>query len=195
MSGDTVRLYDALTRINRTKDALRSLGKVLNFDLIGGREIENFEVSVNSNIYAELAKLSPKLANSYRQVVEDLARVDRYSWAGTAHEIREILAQCLRLMAPDEVVESQANFKPQTDNGKPTQKQRVQYILKNRGENSSVTNMVEEIEPFEDAISNLVRKFYSRASTAAHTHRDRIESARLLIYFEAFANDLFDIET
>lgn len=194
MSKQTIKFYDALIRVERTRDDLKTLGEQYNFDLIGGREIDNFEVAINRKIYEELKKLSPKLSDAYQQIVEDLARVDRHSWAGTAHEIRELLAHCLREMAPDEDVMSEPNYKPQTDNGKPSQKQRAKYIMKKRDENSTVTDMVGDIEQFEDAISSLIRRFYTRASNAAHTHADRSEVAKLLLYFEAFAHDLFDIK-
>ncbi len=140
-----------------------------------------------------LEKINPILANSYAQVKHDIQDTKRISWAGDAHEIREILATLLRTLAPDQEVEAQHWFKSESKDGKPTQKQRVHYILQSRGVSSTKREVVEKIDIIDEMISSLVRSTYSRASDAAHTYETRKEVVRLLGYFEAFAHDLLDL--
>ena len=54
------------------------------------------------------------------------------SYRGTANEIRETLRETLSYLAPDSEVEKQKNFKLEKGHNKPTQKQKVHFILKQR---------------------------------------------------------------
>ena len=145
------------------------------------------------DIFDALSKVTPALGNSYAQVKRDIQDINRISWAGDAHEIREILTNLLRTLAPDKEVESQFWFKSETKDGKPTQRQRVRYILQSRGVNSTKREVVEKVDILDEMIGELVRSTYSRASDAAHTYETRKEVVRLLGYFEAFAHDLLDL--
>lgn len=51
-----------------------------------------------------LEQISGELSYSYIQIYKDLQDSERVSWSGTAHEIREVLTNLLRLLAPDEKV-------------------------------------------------------------------------------------------
>jgi hypothetical protein len=141
-----------------------------------------------------LTKLSEPLAKSYAQIVLDLQDENRVSWTGTAHEIRETLTTMLRLLAPDAEVVQQPWYKQEQNTSGPTQRQRVRFILEQRGAGSKQKEVVQQVESMEDWIGNLVRASYSRASDAAHGSKDRREVQRLFNYFIAFAHDLLDIE-
>jgi len=145
-------------------------------------------------IFRALNNISTTLGNSYSQVITDIQDAQRVSWAGTAHEVREIIATLLRTIAPDDKVKKESWYKQETNTSGPTQKQRVHYILKTRNAHSKELEVVEQITKLEDMIEDLVRATYSRASDAAHTHKSRTEVVRLLRYFEAFALDLLNIE-
>ncbi len=144
-------------------------------------------------IFLALKELSVNLANSYTQVKIDIEADNRISWAGTAHEIREILATLLRTLAPDEDVISQSWFKQESEISGPTQKQRVQYILQQNKAGKNQKDVVEQVTGLDDMISSLVRSTYSRASDAAHRFKERQEVLRILRYFEAFAYDLLNL--
>lgn len=143
-------------------------------------------------IYLALNEKSESLANSYAQVKIDIESDNRLSWAGTAHEIREILATLLRILAPDEIVKIQNWYKPESNTSSPTQKQRVLYILKSRDSGSNEKEVIGQISGIEDMIGNLVRSTYSRASDAAHRFKERQEVMKILRYFDAFAYDLLN---
>ncbi len=144
-------------------------------------------------IYDALMSVSDSLARSYAQIKVDIKDNSRISWAGTAHEIREVLATLLRLLAPDDILRSESWFKQEPETSGPTQKQRVHYILLKNGAGSKERQVVEQVVNLETLIEDLVRLTYARASDAAHRFKPRSEVAKLLRYFEAFAYDLLDL--
>lgn len=149
---------------------------------------------VREDIYRALANLSEPLAKSYAQVKTDLQDSSRLSWSGTAHEIREVLATMLRLMAPDALVTARSWYRQEPNTCGPTQKQRVRYILEQHGAGSKEREVVEQVTSLEDRIGSLVRATYSRASDAAHRSKNRKEVSRIVNYFEAFAHDLLNLD-
>lgn len=147
----------------------------------------------SSSVESALERVDPALAASYRQVRADLADVSRTSWAGTAHELREILGTLLRKLAPDEAVVNQTWFNQEPNTTGPTQKQRVRYILQQRNAGSKEREVAQHVAALETMVGEVVRAMYSRASDAAHRFKGRTEATRLLNYFDAFAHDLLDI--
>ncbi len=146
------------------------------------------------DIYEALAKISETLADSYLQVKRDIQDEARLTWAGTAHEIRQIIASLLEILAPDAEVISQRFYKQDPHTSGPTQKQRTHYILQIYNAGSKERAVVEQIANLDVWIEDLVRATYSRASDAAHRYKERREVLRILGYFEAFSQDLLNIE-
>lgn len=147
-----------------------------------------------NEIYHALFTISPDLAYSYEQVKSDLLDSSRVSWAGTAHEVREIIANLLRLLAPDNDVKLQPWFKQDLTAKGITQTQRARYILQMRNQGSNTLEVVERnVNLLDERISELVRSTYNRASTAAHTYKDQDEVKRILGYFEALVHDLIKV--
>lgn len=87
-------------------DARISLRDILASFTIEDNQLPSAELqSYNLNIFQALDLISTSLGNSYSQIQIDLEDESRVSWAGTAHEIREILATMLRQLAPDSAIE------------------------------------------------------------------------------------------
>lgn len=149
---------------------------------------------LSTQIHQALSGVSLSLAGSYAQVKSDLQDTDRTSWAGTAHEIREILRGILELLAPDTELTTQPGFQLEKGATSPTQKQKVVHILRKHNAGSKEEEVAKQAIFIEDRVGNLVRAMYSRASNAAHTSRDRKEVIRILNYFEAVAHDLLNID-
>lgn len=149
---------------------------------------------IDVKIREGLISISESLGRSYVQVYHDIQDNSRTSWAGTAHEVREIISNLLRQLAPDAEVMQQDWYKPVQNTSGPTQKQRAKYILRLRNAGSNEQEVVEQVAKLDDMIASMVRSTYSRASDAAHGHKDRHEVLRILRYFEAFAYDLLDIQ-
>ena len=108
-------LRESQKRIEDSKVALSNLGKQLKFDLLGttiSQITTNKKITFEGNdIHEALKSLSPILANSYAQIKSDMIDAERISWAGTAHEIRQIVVTMLQILAPDDEVKAQKNFK------------------------------------------------------------------------------------
>ena len=143
-------------------------------------------------IYDSLNKISPALARGYAQAKADLQDDERSSWAGTAHEIREVLATLLRTLAPDNEVTKQSWY--QKEENTPTQKQRTRYILQQHNAGSKELEVAGQVSHLEEMIGDLVRATYSRASDAAHRAKEKREVARIVNYFDAFAYDLLNLD-
>lgn len=168
------------------------LAKRINNDINPYQPQTKNSFSYKNNIYLGLEKVSEALAQSYLQIKNDIDDSDRISWAGTAHEIRQIISSLLIILAPDEEVIAQSWYKKPED-GTSTQKQKVRYILEQKGAGSKETDVVEQISSLDEVIQELVRKTYSRASDAAHRFKNRNEVIKILRYFDAFILDLLDI--
>ena len=164
----------------------RPLRKMNSADNVGNKQ---------SQLQKALADISPALGNSYLQVLDDIEKSSsRISWAGTAHEIRELLVQMLRTLAPDSLVTVSPGYKQEPQTSGPTQAQRVTFILQNKRSSTDGKAMLKKLTKLDETIADLVREFYGRASDAAHRHKDISEVRKLLRYFEAFAHDILDLD-
>jgi hypothetical protein len=148
---------------------------------------------IDRRLLDALQEIAEPLANSYLQIVADFEDDGRISWAGTAHEIRELLRKLLEQLAPVDKVEAEPWFKQEANTSGPTQRQRVKYILASQNGDSKQQKVAQDIELIEDKIGMLVRDVYGRASDAAHRSKSKAEAFKILRYFHAFAYDLLDI--
>jgi repressor of nif and glnA expression len=126
-------------------------------------------------------------------VLSDLSDPSRLSWAGVAHEIREILAQVLRILAPDSEILKAKWYEQELGTTGPTHRQRARFILEKRNAGSREREVTEKVGMVEDQVANLVRSTYMRASDAAHRDKERAGAYRISLYFEAFAFDILDL--
>jgi hypothetical protein len=83
-------------------------------------------------ILQTLQSLVPSAATSYQQGMMDLTGPERFSYRGTAAELREALRETLDHLAPDADVEQQLWYKPEKDQTKPTMKQKARYVSEHR---------------------------------------------------------------
>src|ERR1700690_780439 len=103
----------------------------------------------DKKIIDTLSKILPLAADSYRQVLADLAQT-RFSYRGTAAELREILREALDYLAPDKVVMSSSGFKLEKDKTVPTMKQKVRFILKSRNKSATAIEVPESATTIVD---------------------------------------------
>ena len=140
-----------------------------------------------------LGQVSQRLADSYLQIKHDIAAPSRTSFAGTAHEVRELVATLLREKAPDALVSAKPWYQPEPKTSGPTHRQRVRYILEGYGAGSKEIEVAQEISAIDQLVADAVRAMYSRASDAAHRHKGKREVIRLVRYFDAFVEDLLNL--
>jgi hypothetical protein len=156
-------------------------------------EANTDSVRLHSGIYGALQQLNPDLGTGYQQVISDLNDDARQSWKGTANELREVFRGTIGLLAPTKDVEAQVNYRPEQGRDGPTQKQRIEYILKRNGAGSKATDIARD-ETFDERLGQFARKFYERASNDTHASTARKELLKLFAYFEAVMRDVLDVE-
>ena len=153
-------------------------------------EFTNFEKSVLSTL--EQFPCGAHL--SYKQVLFDLNDEKRVSYKGTANEIRETLRETLNHLAPDEEVKSQSGFKLEKDRKKPTQKQKVSFILKQRNKSKKYIKVpIEATEIIDNSKGNLIRAIYDRSSVSAHSGTAKGEVIQLKQYLDCVLSELLEL--
>lgn len=155
----------------------------------GGRRLVLSETE--RGILTTLERMLPRTAESYEQVLQDFATGKRVSWRGTGSELREVLREVMDHLASDADVMAVPNFKLEGDLKRPTQKQKVRYILKARRRAVAVAEA--GIETVDEGIANMARSAYQRGSATAHASTDAIEIRRLKNYVDALLVELLEV--
>ena len=122
----------------------------------------------------------PSAALSYEQAVLDLNQNTRLSWRGPATDLREALRETLDHLAPDKDVIAQPGFKLENGTSGPTMKQKVRFILRNRGvSRGSMDTPEAAVAAVDEAVGTFVRSVYTRSSVSTHTPTNRTEVLRI----------------
>lgn len=106
------------------------------------------------------SRLPKKLEGAW-QTLQDHSKVDRFLQA--ASSIRDLISDFLKTLAPDDNVKSMKWFQPETQTGKPSQKQRARYTM--LGSNLELED--EELIPIY-TMSEGIRDTYNHLSKIAH---------------------------
>jgi len=161
-------------------------------DVMKARGVRRLVLSdTERGILTTLEKMLPTTAVSYEQVLQDIASGKRVSWRGTGSELREVLREVMDHLAPDAEVMAAPNFKLEGDLKRPTQRQKVRFILKAR---QRVVGMAEAgVDTVEEGIASLARSTYQRGSAITHASTDATEVKRLKNYVDALLIELLEI--
>lgn len=150
--------------------------------------------SVDDLIIESLQDICPAAALSYTQALVDLQSENRSSYRGPATDLREALRETLDTLAPDEDVESTPGYKPEPDAKRPTMKQKVRFILRNRGFGSGQLATPESaVEGVEGMLGGVVRSVYTRSSVSTHTATTRKEVLRVLTWVRVVLGELLEL--
>lgn len=151
-------------------------------------------------IVGTLEKINPYFGNAYTQVLLDLDDKDRVSYRGVAHEIRELLRGVLNHFAPDDEVSAQEGFRFEKDQTKPTQAQKMQFILGSRNQSSAqvgpASRSVQYVDIQTQILSSMPRAIYQAGSDSAHSDPKELqgEVRRLKRYLDATLCDILEIK-
>lgn len=147
-------------------------------------------------IIESLRELCPTAALAYEQALRDLETEDRLSYRGPATDLREALRETLDTLAPDKDVIAMPGYKPEPDAKRPTMKQKVRYILRNRGLKGGQLETPESaVEGIEGIVGRMVRSVYTRSSVSTHTPTDRPEVIRIHAWVRLVLCELLEIPT
>jgi hypothetical protein len=183
-----------------TLRALRKLRPVLETRLETSRGLaatrrnSGVLTALEAGIVRTLEQMLPHAALSYRQVLEDLAAPERYSYRGTATELREVVRETLDHLAPDADVMRAAGFKLEKDRKAPTMKQKARFILKARGLGDSSRSAPESsVELLEDQTASLARSVYERGSASTHAATAKSQVLSFKAYADAVLAELLQL--
>lgn len=146
-------------------------------------------------IVKTLDDLLPSAAQSYRQGLHDLnSGMERFSYRGSACELREALRETLDLLAPDDDIAKQSWFKLETNCSGPTMKQKVRFILSSRGKPKAQRALVEKsVDLVENLCGEVARAVYTRASISTHVQTTKQEVQQMKRYLDAVLFDILEI--
>jgi Predicted pPIWI-associating nuclease len=145
-------------------------------------------------IIDSLNDICPSAALAYDQALRDLELQERLSYRGPATDLREALRETLDTLAPDTDVEAAPGFKLEVDAKRPTMKQKVRYILRNRGVGAGQLAAPESaVEGIEGIIGALVRSVYTRSSVSTHVATQRPEVLRIHAWVRLVLCELLEI--
>lgn len=146
-------------------------------------------------IHGTLQKMLPSTAVSYEQVLRDIAEAKtRVSWRGPGTELREVLREVIDHLAPDDKVMATPGFKLEGDQTRPTQRQKVRFILRARRASAHAVATAEaSLETLDEGIAVLARLTYQRSNLSTHAPTDATEIRRLKNYVDALLVDLLEI--
>jgi len=171
--------------VQKYKDLLRTAkGHLIHLDsgiVTGaGRQSGADRNEQDMRILTTLRALLPSAALSYEQALLDLSAGERLSWRGPATDLREALRETLDHLAPDKDVQASAGYKQEPNTSGPTMKQKVRYILRNRGQSRATAATTEDATAaIDEALGTFVRSVYTRSSVSTHTPTDSGEVLRL----------------
>jgi hypothetical protein len=149
---------------------------------------------IEQAILQTLRRMLPVSASSYEQVLRDIVDADRVSWRGTATELREVLREVIDELAPDGKVLASDGFVLEKDRTKPTQAQKVKYILRARkGRSAAIGTATQSLETVDAAIADLARSTYNRGSASTHSATDGVEVRRIKAYVDAVLAELLEV--
>lgn len=145
-------------------------------------------------IISTLNDVCPTASLAYQQALIDLGGNERLSWRGPATDLREALRETLDVLAPDSEISALPGFKLEGDAKRPTMKQKVRFVLKNRGVPSGAMETPESaITGVEEFVGGLTRSVYTRSSVSTHTATTRAEVGRVLAWVRLVICELLEI--
>jgi hypothetical protein len=146
----------------------------------------------DEQVISKLEALVPSAAQSYKQAILDLKDDSRVSFRGPALELREALREILDHLAPDSEVMATPGYVQEKGTPGPTRKQKVRFILKNKGRQSSSDAPEQALTTFEESIAALTGAVYNRSSKATHVAGEREAVIQLRRYVVAIFHDIIE---
>ena len=205
-------LMQALLKLSQSRNRKQSYNRVLaasralqnpieiNREMQIGRREGSFALQptvlggTEALILRTLKQLVPSAALSYEQAIRDIADGDRISYRGTANELREALREVLDRMAPDAEVMASSGWTAEGEQSRPTQRQKVRFILSSRRASSAVVSAPERsVELIDEMIARLTRSVSERSSLSTHVASSRQQVAQLKLYIDSVLAELLQV--
>lgn len=138
-------------------------------------------------LHTLLVKLDQDLADKYISAW-GIYQADLPNYSGAVGEMRDILTLLLHQLAPDDKVRAESDFQFEAGEKKPTRRQRVRYIAKQRYKQPKVNEITSDFGLFEtecDQLAQVVTGAYRTGSGLTHTTASRELAYRALKQFDS----------
>ncbi|MBP1467448.1 hypothetical protein EYB53_017170 [Candidatus Chloroploca sp. M-50] len=132
-------------------------------------------------VYLRLARVQSEhdLAEKYLTAWKTCqASLPNYS--GAVSEIRDTFTLVLQALAPDEQVKGATDFKPEPGQTRPTRRQKVRYLARERYNKITAAEIENDTNLFEVLLSELAVNAYNAASALTHTSATRESAFEIL---------------
>jgi hypothetical protein len=142
-------------------------------------------------IYDKLTSIAPEIADKYLSAWQ-IFQANLPNYSGAAGEIRDTLTLVLHKLAPDKQVIAQPNFALEAEQTRPTRRQRVLYVAKQRYKKAKrskemakeIASDIDILETLCDQLAQVITKAYGNASGMTHTTATREKVYPLLKRFD-----------
>jgi hypothetical protein len=121
----------------------------------------------------KLETIEPRLRTKFEgvwQTYNDTSKKDRVRQA--AHSMREVLSEFLQVLSPDDDVKRAEWWKSETNDGRPSQRQRVKYVIIQDGKKILFSD---EDVSLIDVLMNDARNRYEDLNKIAHARNPDAE--------------------
>jgi hypothetical protein len=143
-------------------------------------------------LYDRLSALQPTLADKYLSAWR-IYQADLPNYSGAIGEMRDTLTLLLDQIAPEDLVASEANFRLETGQERPTRRQRVRYAARQRYSTERAKELTSDLDLLEtgcDQLAQLAASAYHTASGMAHTTASREAAYRALKQWDSILAQL-----
>ena len=136
----------------------------------------------DSELYARLVEIRKELGDKYLSAWR-IYQAEMPNYSGAVGELRDTLTLLLEIVAPMKRVQSEAGFRLEQGQERPTRRQRVRYAARvHSGEH--VKEIASDYDLVEQ-LSTVVTRSYGRASGQTHTTATREQAYRALKQWES----------
>lgn len=142
-------------------------------------------------LYAQLLNIESEhnLAEKYLTAWR-ICQADLPNYSGAVGEIRDTFTLVLSILAPDEQVKGAPGFKLEPGEKRPTRRQRVIYITRQRYAKEAAAEIETDINLLEVLLSELALDAYRAASALTHTTATRERAFEILKRWDAILKRL-----
>ena len=148
------------------------------------------EAEEDEQMISKLNALVPSAALSYKQAILDLKDDSRVSFRSPANDLREALREIIDHLAPDSEVMVAPGYAQEKNRIGPTMKQKVRFIMKKKGKQSSSDAPEQAVTAFEEAFAAFTRAVSERSSKATHVASERQTVVQLRRYVVAILHEI-----
>lgn len=143
-------------------------------------------------LHTRLKNVGADLANKYLSAWK-IYQAELPNYSGAVSELRDLLTLLLNRMAPDEQVRAEPDFQFESDQSRPTRRQRVRYAARRQQSAERTKEIVSDFDLLEtssDQLAQVVVSAYNSASNLTHRTATRERAYQVLKQWDSILAQL-----